>query len=269
MKPHLILFIIVFLISCKSESKKTPTLEILENIKEIPIKAKSPKEVTEIWSKAINQRDWNALNSIYDNTVSYYTETKQKKECLENKIKAIEKHEYFSQKISDIEIVKAYNNTYEVYFQKEYTSSKSKKDTTLGFLMLSNKNGSWKITLESDIESSRKHKDKICTCSDFWASLYNGGKTGYYLLSGSWGNETVYIGKDGFMFLHIEYHDLEKEKTITFVTRENLELTAPRFSTEKFDLKNLSMTQVSLGYNSEEKIRYNKRFYKKLNQYCK
>lgn len=235
-------------------------------IKTLPIEVESPKEIAILWNDAINNKRWDILNSIYADDVYYYANIQTKEKCLERKIKATEKDESFSQNIEEISVVQTYNNTYEIYFQKSF-SVQGKQDTILAFLstVYSEEKG-WKIVQESDYITSRNKGNKICNCSDFWVALFNGGNSTYYLLSGIWDTQIVYIGNDGSYYLHIDYGINDHE--ISFMTRENLPTHTSLVDINYFDLKTNKMT---LEDHSGDRIneKYNKRFFKRLNEFCK
>lgn len=232
-------------------------------LKKAIVTIQSPKEMVQTWNDAINGRRWDVLNTIYAEEIYYYTNKIKRQACLKRKIKAIEKAENFQQAIYDIKIVQTYYKTYEAYFYKVFSDGKQ-QDTILAFLsMIKDAQDRWHITQESDFVTSRNQSHKICSCSDFWTALYNGGSAGYYLLSEVFDDALFYVGKDGYYYLEVTY-DMENHE-ISFRDREDRTTHLATFDFEIFELKTGRIKNDLEEYLDKK---YDQRFFRRLKEFC-
>ena len=219
---------------------------------------KTAEEVATLWNEAINARNWAVLDQLYADKVRYYAKKRSKDHCVQHKMDKIGPNNDFSQQITDFQTNRTYFNTYEVFFDKTFGTSKD-NNTVRAFLSLVKTDAGWQITQESDVPT-RNNRCRLCSCSDFWVAWYNGGHADYYHLS----RDGIYGGEDGMYVLMVDYN-LEEEGTISFTMREmSQESTSGFLGREIFDLKKETL-KSDVGGPAEP---YNQPFLKKLHQYC-
>lgn len=258
----------LLLIICACENEKVDPFNEDGSLKDVTLKITSAEDLVKKWTNAINERRWDVLNGLYADKVYYYSKKRSKKQCVERKIKSVEKDKSFTQEVGWIEIVDTYYNTKEIFFRKYY-SNKGKQDSITAILsIVKDEKRGWVITQESDVVTSKNKGNLICSCSDFWVAMYNGGGLSYYRLSETWGdNGLMYISKDGDYYLEIAFLDEDK---IVFVPREDRGTHAARLGDwNEFSVKKEEM-KIYYGVDDKGvKEKFDRRLFKRLNEFCK
>lgn len=241
------------LLSCSNAENKEP-------VEDVTASTHTPEAVVALWNDAIVNKRWEQLSSLYADQLYYYSKKKTKENCIQHKIRKLNQTTNFTQSIADVTIQQTYYNTYEAQFDKTFSIGQEKKTVSALLSMTKDKDGRWKITQESDV-ITRNNKGKICSCSDFWVALHNGGEGNYYKLS----RDGIYYGSDHMYALTVDYSIENDGGDITFIDRELSDQSTSGFlGGLVFDLKTETMSDMHGGSDAD----YDQRFYKKISTYC-
>jgi hypothetical protein len=112
-------------------------------------------ELTSIWNEANNNRDINVLRNLYDTSVHFYQYKYTVDECIKSKLKYFEKYPDFQQTIEgNIFIDSLKDGFVKINFTKAVTQG-DKEEKIAAYLVFRKHNKSWKIFVESDLNTDR------------------------------------------------------------------------------------------------------------------
>lgn len=137
-------------ISCKEEKK-----EITSEIKNSEI-----IDLVTSWNDSHNNKDLSTFSNLYADNVLYYGTDKKKKQIVVDKERLLNKYSNFKQVILNNSLdINDDENGKSVKFTKTATFDSKQKDYP-SYLVVSNINGIWKITTESDLITDKNVSKK-------------------------------------------------------------------------------------------------------------
>lgn len=139
-----------------------------------PVKSVSyatPEVLLAAWNDATNNRNFEALATMYSPQVYYYGKVVSRETLIDKKRSYLLDNPNFQQTVEAYGSELTYAHSAVIKFDKSYTYLGSPRTTFATLSLLEDDEGGWRISSETDIETQKKHPGAVCDCKDFWFKL--------------------------------------------------------------------------------------------------
>lgn len=145
--------VLLLLISCKTTSDND------EKVAELI------KQNIDTWNEANVNKDVAVLTQLYDETIKFYGQQKDKNECIASKLDFFKKHPDFYQQIfGEVSLQKISETEYKTTFVKRVTIDQNTLDYP-SYLHFKKIGDQWKIAVEGDMVTDKNLKKPVVTTS--------------------------------------------------------------------------------------------------------